>query len=202
MCGDPAALSVTLTKADSAVAACGVNVTFIVQEALGAIEVQLLVWENEDGLVPVMIMPETTKVAPPLLVSVIGSCALEPKATCPNNKLTGLNPTTGAVPVPDRGTVCGEPGASSVKLRFALRTPVPWGVNVTPISQNAEGARVVPQVFEDTRKSAAFVPVRAMLEMLSVTEPVLVSRVESGALVVLTCCEPKARLVGKKLAMD
>jgi len=174
----------------------------IVQEALGAIEVQLFVCENEDGLVPVMIMPETTKVAPPLLVSVIGSCALEPKATCPNNKLTGLNPTTGAVPVPDRGTVCGEPGASSVKLRFALRTPVPWGVNVTPISQNAEGARVVPQVFEDTRKSAAFVPVRAMLEMLSVTEPVLVSRVESGALVVLTCCEPKARLVGKKLAMD
>jgi len=174
----------------------------MVQDAAGARDVQLFVCENEDGLDPVTVIPLTTSVAPPVLVSVTDKPLEEPRLTEPNARLSGEKPTDGEVPVPDNGTVCGDPGASSVKVRFAALDPVACGVKVTPTSQNATGASVDPQVSEAIRKSPAFVPVRVMLVMLSVALPVLVRRVDSAAEVVDTCWLPKERLVGEKLAMD
>src|SRR5690349_19555841 len=43
---------------------------------------------------------------------------------------TGTAPS-GAVPVPDSATVCGDPEASSVNVRDAARAPAAVGVNVT-----------------------------------------------------------------------
>jgi hypothetical protein len=89
-------------------------------------------------------------------------------------------------PVPVRGTLCGLPGALSANERLALRAPDPAGVNVTLTVQLAETPNVVPQVFDETTKSEALVPVTVILEIVSVAVPLLVSVVVNGAEVVLT----------------
>jgi hypothetical protein len=59
-------------------------------------------------------------------------------------RLVGVKVTAGvaAAPVPVRATVCGDPGASSVTARFAVRVPVVVGAKETEIVQLAEAASV------------------------------------------------------------
>ena len=76
------------------------------------------------------------------------------------------------VPVPLRLTVCGLPAALSETEIVAERVPAAVGLKVTLIVQLAPFATEVPQLFV-CEKSAAFVPVIVILEIVSVPLPVL-----------------------------
>src|SRR3954453_17836700 len=71
----------------------------------------------------------------------------------------------GAVPVPVRPTVCGEPPAFEAIDTEAARAPVPVGVNVTPTAQVAGEARFAPlHVFEVIANCVASAPVSVTLD--------------------------------------
>lgn len=72
---------------------------------------------------------------------------------------------TGATPVPERPTVCGLFGASSLKVKAPVIEPGVVGENVTPTVQLAPDARLAPHVLLATEKPALVV----MLAMLRVT---------------------------------
>lgn len=88
------------------------------------------------------------------------------------------------VPVPERDTECGLPGASLVMLKAPLRAPATVGVNVTLSVHSALDAKLagsVPQVFIWPKS-----PVIPMAEIVSGAVPVFFSVTARGALVVLT----------------
>jgi hypothetical protein len=64
----------------------------------------------------------------------------------------------GAVPVPARELVCGEPAALSATLRVAVAELTAVGVNVIDVVQEEPAARVVPQVLVPILKEEAFAP--------------------------------------------
>jgi hypothetical protein len=80
----------------------------------------------------------------------------------------------GAVAEPDKPIVCGELGASSTMVTFAVRVPTACGLKVTVITQFALTATVAPQVFV-CEKSPGFGPASAMLEMCNAPVPEFVS---------------------------
>jgi hypothetical protein len=61
-------------------------------------------------------------------------------------RLFDVRLTAGAVPVPERLTVCGLPAALSEMLTDAVRVPVAVGLNVTLIVQLPPAATELPQV--------------------------------------------------------
>jgi hypothetical protein len=73
----------------------------------------------------------------------------------------------------------------SVMLRDAERAPAAWGVNLIEIVQVAPAATLVPHAFF-WLKSAALVPVNAMLVMDKTAVPVLESVIVWAELGVLT----------------
>ncbi len=90
-------------------------------------------------------------------------------------------------PVPFRVTVWLEaalPALSKI-VKVAVRAPPAAGENVTEIEQDPEMATLPPQVFV-VAKSAAFVPVMAMFEMVSAPVPPLLSVTDCAELVVPT----------------
>jgi hypothetical protein len=122
------------------------------------------------GAVKVTLTPETR--LPPLSFTV--ACNAVPNAMlivalC---GVPAVAVSMGGVPVPERPTVCGLPGALSLKATPATRVPGPAGENVTVTAQLAFAASVVPHVPVEV-KSPAFVPVTEMLVMLKVAFPVL-----------------------------
>lgn len=76
----------------------------------------------------------------------------------------------GATPVPDSGTVCGVPAASSLNVRFADRAPVALGAKLTVTLQAAPAASGPVHVLDVMGKSVGFAPV--MLTVLKVVEAV------------------------------
>src|SRR5437899_1250722 len=108
----------------------------------------------------------------------------------------------GVTPVPVSDTDCGLPGASSVMVTVAVRALAAVGVNVRLTRQLAPATTVAPfvQVVPAAMaKSPGFEPARAMLVMLRVAVPRLVSVWISAALAALMPCSPKARMVGGKV---
>ena len=83
--------------------------------------------------------------------------------------LVGVN-VTGAIPVPDSGTVCGLFAALSVIVMLPVRNPSWVGVKVTLTMQFAPAASVLPQGF--VLVAAAKSPLITMLLMFSVELPV------------------------------
>jgi hypothetical protein len=84
-------------------------------------------------------MPEIVKTAVPVFLSVI-ACAAdeEPMLVEAKVRLVGERLTAGAVTlVPLRVTVCGEPGALSLKLRVAVKVPAAVGLKVKFVRQDA-----------------------------------------------------------------
>ena len=69
-------------------------------------------------------------------------------------------------PVPLRETLCGLPGALSVRERVPFRLPVALGVKVTLMVQNAPEARVELQVLVSAKPALA-----AILAIPSVAVP-------------------------------
>ena len=148
VCGLPLALSVMLSEAVRLPLAEGVNVTLIVQLVPAAtLAPQLLVCAKSLALVPASARLVMLKVALPVLLRVT-VCAVLVVLTAwlPKARLVGERPSTGAVPVPERLTVCGLPLALSEMLSEAARLPLAEGVNLTLIVQLAPAATELPHV--------------------------------------------------------
>ena len=95
-------------------------------------------------------------------------------------------------PVPRRATVCGLSAALSAMLKVPVSAPPAVGLKVTEIEQLAPAARVVPRVM-DGEKS----PLALMLEMLSVTVPVLVRVTLCTELAVPDICAANVSVVAR-----
>jgi len=97
--------------------------------------------------VPVIATLVMVNAAVPLLVRVtVWAELVVPRDWLPNATLVGERLTAGAVPVPERLTVCGLLGALSVKESEAVRLPVAVGVKVTLTVQLAPAATELPHV--------------------------------------------------------
>ena len=122
VCGDPVALSATLTFALSAPLAVGLKVTVIVHCALAVrLEPQAFFCENELALVPAIDTATPVSVAFPVFFSVIAWVVASdtPTVVLANAaRVAGVRLTTGsgATPMPERLTFCGDPLALSATL--------------------------------------------------------------------------------------
>ena len=87
-----------------------------------------------------------------------------PTVTVPKLKVLG-EVVTGALPVPDRVTVCGLFAALSVNVSVPVAEPIADGVKVRPIEHLPLAATLVPQVLLLIAKPE----VGTMLVMLSAT---------------------------------
>ena len=127
----------------------GVNVTAIVQLEPTASELpQVVLSPKSPALVPVNEMLILLKAALPVLLRVTDCAELVTlMGSVENVRLVGETPATGAMPVPDRGTVCGLPLPLSLMLSEADRLPLAAGVKVTLIEQLPPAATELPQVF-------------------------------------------------------
>jgi len=175
-CGLPLALSVMLRVAVRAPLATGVNKTAMVQLLPAATEdPQVSTSEKSPGSVPAKAIPETVKVALPVLLKVT-TCEelVVSTATLPKDRLEGEKLVAAAVPVPLRLTLCGLPDALSVRVTEAVKAPAAAGLKVTLIVQLAPEATLDPQVLVSA-KSLALVPETAMLLTLKAPFPELVS---------------------------
>jgi len=116
----------------------------------------------------------------PLLVRVIVEAEeAVPTFSPPNGTEPGATVTSGAVPVPVKATVCTLFAIAlllSVMVRVALRLLIAAGANVMLIVQLYPAATDVPQVLV-SEKSAAFVPVMAMLLTERPAEPLLLNAI-------------------------
>jgi hypothetical protein len=172
VCGEPLALSATLTEALSPPAEAGVKVTVIVQLAPAASEVpQVLPSLKLLALAPVMEMPVMVSGAVPGFDRVVDCVVAEvPTSVLGNVSVLEVNVACGAVPVPVRAAVCGEPVALSTTDIEALRLPAEAGVNVTVMVQLAPAASEVPQLLLSP-KLLELVPMTEMLVMVSAAVP-------------------------------
>src|SRR5271154_6441454 len=142
---------------------------------------------------------------------VIGRAVLV-DCTCwlPKLRLVGLSETTGAVPMPDKGTVCGLPVIP--RLRVAVREPEAPGVNVTLAMQEAPEAKVcggvpagVEQLSGLITKSEAFAPVMVserLGKVMEVAVLLVTLRLRVGADAMPTLTFPKARAVGFRVICE
>src|SRR5437588_11092024 len=142
----------------------------------------------------------------PLLVSVrLWVALLAPSCTEPKLRLPGLarrlmpKVSEGAVPVPARATVWGEPAALSLMSRVALRLPGADGLKRTAIVRLSPGPRVGLPGPRAAVKSAVLAPAKLTAPIVSGAEPVLVRVTVCALLVVPTGCEPKLRLPALRL---
>jgi hypothetical protein len=165
-CGLFEALSVKVSEPLAAPAAVGVNETPTAQLAPPVTGVPQVLPEIAKG----PLMPTVEMVSDVLwrLVSVTVTAALVlPTATVPKfselaDRVTG---EPELLPVPLRLTVCGPPGAESVKVSVPVAAPVAVGVKVTPMLQPAPAAMLLPQVLLAIPKG----PLTPILEKVSDT---------------------------------
>jgi hypothetical protein len=161
VCGELAALSVTVILAVRCPTACGWNDTEIVQVAFTAKVVALQPVEvKSPGFGP----PGATVImfsdAVPLLVTVIVIAEdVLPTIVDGNVRLVGASDMAGVgvPPVPDRGTACGLVVALSVTLSCAEKPPLVGAVKVMLNVQFAPAASDAGQL-SISEKSRAFVP--------------------------------------------
>ena len=98
----------------------------------------------------------------------------------PKVRLVGEKLTAGAVvPVPVSETVCGLPLALSVTETVPVLEPATVGVKITEIVQVPDAATEAPHVLVWLKS-----PLAAMLVIVSVADPVLVSVTDCAALAV------------------
>jgi hypothetical protein len=116
----------------------------------------------------------------PLMVSV---CAPEPALTDGGERLVMAG--TGSVPIPERFTDCGLPGASSDTVTEAVRFPSPEGENTALALQFAPGAIEAPHVLL-TMNSDALAPPTMTLVMVKAVLPELTKVTVCGLLAVPT----------------
>ena len=97
----------------------------------------------------------------------------------PKARVVGAKLAAGAIPVPERATVCGLPVALSVTVIVPGWLPAVVGVKVTLMEQLAPAAREAGQVLV-----SEYCALATMLVMVSAPVPELVSVTLCAALVV------------------
>ena len=174
VCGEPAALSETLTEAEREPLPVGVKVTLIAQFPRGSTEApQLLLCEKSPAFVPVIEMLEIVSARLPGFESTVESGAeCTVRAVLGKVSEVGLNTMAAfPVPVPLTKTVCGEPVAVSVIVRFEEKFPVVGGVKVMPNTHDALTASEAPQVLLASAKADGLGELNATFEMEKVAVP-------------------------------
>ena len=201
VCGEPVALSATVTEALSPPAEAGVNVTVIVQLAPAASEVpQLLLSPKLLELAPVTEILVMVRAAVPGLDRVVDCVVAEvPTNVLVNVMVLEVNVACGAVPVPVRAAVCGEPVALSTTEIEALRLPAEAGVNVIVIVQLAPATSEVPQLLLSP-KLLELAPVTEMLVMVRAAVPGFDKVMGSAVAAVPTSVPGKASGFGLRAA--
>lgn len=129
--------------------------------------------EKSAELVPVMVMPAIESGALPELVSVAVCAALVAPETAVKVSVAGVSEAmgaAGAVPVPLKATVCGEPEALSAMERVAVKLAAEAGVKVREIEQLDPAATEAPHVLV-CAKSVGLAPVMVMPLMLRAAVP-------------------------------
>lgn len=200
VCGEPASSSLTLSVAEALPAVVGLKVMEMLHEAPAArVAPQLLEVVKDAALLPVRVMLEIVSAALPVLLSVADCAVLLVPATIePKSSLAGVRVAAGAegaVPVPVKALVCGEPVALSTTLSIAVAEPVAVGENVTDSVQEALAASDVPQVFDAIANCEALVPLRPMELMVRAAVPAL-ARVKVCAALVLPLTALKLAVLG------
>ena len=197
VCGLPEALSTKVRVPFLVPDAVGVKVTLMVQDDDAAnVAPQVVVLEKS----PAVVIEVILRVAFPVFWR-LTDCEAElvPTVWLANVKLLGeivAMGAVGAVPVPDKGMLCGLPEALSTKVRVPERAPVAVGVKLTLIVQDADAANVAPQV-DDMEKS----PLGVIDVMLSVAFPVFCRVTGCEELVVPTVVLPNVKLLGLIVAI-
>jgi hypothetical protein len=197
VCGEFGALLVIVSVAVFAPVVVGANRTLIVQLPPGATEVHPLVCWNWPGFVPVRATLVMFKVAVPVLVTTTGEfgdtvlITRFPKGIAAVETLAA---SVGAVAVPVRVTVLGEPAALCTMLTAAFFVPAVVGENCTSIVQAAPGATVVHPLLMPNW--FGFAPVNVALDTARVAVPVFVTMIDTKPDWVLTLREAKAIEVG------
>jgi len=200
-CGLSAALSLTETAPILREFIGGDHLTVMVQDFPAPRFVsQLFVSEKAAPVIP---MPVMLNVVLPKLVSVgVPTVShshptlftfLQAKVRLVADKVAfGPENTT----LPLKATDCGLPGALSVTKSVPFIVSEVLGVKVTVTMQFAPDARVEPQVLVSPKLALA-----AILTMLSVAVPELLSVTVCAALVVPTASKPKVRSVTDKVTL-
>jgi hypothetical protein len=186
VCGLLLAESVKLRVAVRVPAATGLNTIVAVQlEDAARLEPQVLLEiAKSAALVPEIAMLLTAIELEPLFVKVADFGApVFPTATLNQLILDGLAVAlpVAVVPVPESATVCGLLLAESVKLSVAVRAPVAAGLKEMAAMQLADAARLAPHVLLEIVKSAALLPVIAMLLTVIAAGPLFVNVADFGA---------------------
>jgi hypothetical protein len=117
----------------------------------------------------------------------------------------GLSPIPATVPapVPETGTLCGDPAALSVKTMADERAPVAEGLNTTETVQVPPLAATLAHPVGVGMKSPAFVPAETIEVIVRTALPEFVIVMVCGADVVPTVWDAKVKDVGEgeKLAV-
>lgn len=194
VCGVPVALLATDSVPVRAPDSVDTKVTLIVQLFPAASEVpHPFVCEKS----PAAVMPEIASVPVPVFANVTACAELAaPTTLLPKDSDGGVRETAGAVPVPDRPTVCGLPSALVEIEMDPGCSPASVGVKVTLMVQGASvGASVVGQLCNSANGGA--------VEMLLMTKdalPVLVKVTAAGGAVVPTLVAGKVNCVCDRVA--
>jgi hypothetical protein len=168
VCGLLLALSATFNFPVLVPVAVGLNTTLMVQLVLAARLAPQVVVETLKSPVVEITMLESVTLWLFLRVNVFGRLVV-PTVWAAYVALPGVN-VTGAMPVPDSGTVCGLFAALSLIVMLPVRAPSWVGVKVTLMMQFAPAASVLPQGFGLV--AGAKSPLTTMLLMFSVELPV------------------------------
>src|SRR5260370_1665746 len=123
---------------------------------------------------------------------------LVPCVVGPKPGLVGFTTTAGAgaaLAFPLTAMTWGEPGASSVSVRLAVRNPAASGVNVTVMVHEALTGMALLQAGSEKPKSLVFGPTTATFVMCSAAVPALVTVTFIGVLDP-TAVLPKSRVPG------
>ena len=152
----------TFSEAVRAPVASGLNVTVSEHDAPAArFTGQLLVAGKSPGLAPLYEMNSLSEAEPLLEIFTVWPALEDNRFTLPNARDAGLtvNDKVPPEPLPESGTVCGEPVALSLTLSVAVRSPSAAGVKITEMVQFAPAVTLVPQLLV-CEKSPGSAPVR------------------------------------------
>ncbi len=180
-------MSVMLRVALLAPPADGVMLTLIAQLAPAfRLPPQVVVLLKSDAFVPPIEMLVMVSVSVPVFDRVtVCAAVVVPKGVAAKLSVVGDRETAGAIPVPERETVCGEEAALSLTLRVAVLVPLAVGLKVIAIEQFAPAARLEPHALF-VLKSEGELPAKVTLLIVSVPVPVFVNVTLCDALVVPT----------------
>jgi hypothetical protein len=172
----------------------GLNVTLIVQLALGLTVVQVFVWLNE----PVTAILLTIRTPRPVLVSFTVLALLVVNTTWSGKvRLVGVNVTAACVPTPVREVFCGLLAASSAMVTAAFLVPVAFGLKVTLMLQLPPAGMDVPQLFVSVKSCGLILAMLMPVIFRAEAPPLLVRVVTWGEPRVPTYWSPKFRSKGQ-----